>query len=222
MFDSHLPISMPTMLTIVPNARPIRDAPMKYGALAEYPVQRLPPGVESVSGGEVEDRRKVGQVRHPVAPARDEAGEVPEGDLRPDVEAALFGVARGQRDDADAEGQRHREETDAPDGDRRRAAGRGRRDPLQVRPRGDDEEEDVAEPHPLVEPRRMRARRAAFVGKRRRDAGEPTAGPGTTARGSGGARSRAGPSTARGRRCASAGPSGRPRRSRCPPAGPGR
>ncbi len=43
MFESHLPTSMPTTLTIVPNARPIRDAPMKYGALAEYPVQRLPP-----------------------------------------------------------------------------------------------------------------------------------------------------------------------------------
>ena len=54
---------------------------------------------EQASGAEIKYRGEVGKIAHPVRPSSHETGEVSEGALCPDVNAAFLRIARGKFDD---------------------------------------------------------------------------------------------------------------------------
>ena len=55
--------------------------------------------IDQVAGGEVEHGWEIGEIAGPVGPGGHEAGEIAEGALAPDVEAAFVWVARREFDD---------------------------------------------------------------------------------------------------------------------------
>ena len=102
---------------------------------------------EDIAGGEVENGGEVGEVADPVHPGGEEAGLFAKGDLGPDVEAAFGGVARGEVDDGEGEGDVEKEPREEPDDERGRAVAGGGGDPAEADAGDDVEEEEVAKAH---------------------------------------------------------------------------
>src|SRR5580700_5688915 len=87
---------------------------------------------ENVAGGEVENGREVGKVASPIGPGRHEAGEISEGALAPDVEAAFAGIAGRKLKHAKRERGVEAEPGADPDNDGTGTGGGGGGDPAQT------------------------------------------------------------------------------------------
>ncbi len=125
MLLSHLPASTPRMLSRVMT---VSQKTAKTDKVKRTGGERLCAGAEGKERGgraEVKHAGEEGQIAHPVGPGGDEAGEIAEGLAGPDVEAAFFGMARGELHDAGREGNEEADERGDPDDQDAGAGGGG-------------------------------------------------------------------------------------------------
>jgi hypothetical protein len=101
------------------------------------------PEEESVRRGEIEERREIREIARPVEKAGKKAREVAEGPVRPDVEAALLRVARGELEDRGDERKEKPEGGEHPDREGRRPGLGRRRDRPEAEGRQRVEEDEV-------------------------------------------------------------------------------
>src|SRR5215469_14097394 len=73
------------------------------------------PNEQSVTGSEIEDRRKVWQIAGPINPRAQKSSEFAEGHLGPNIHATFVGMARGQLDHRQCEWRVKREPGGKPD-----------------------------------------------------------------------------------------------------------
>src|ERR1700682_1609094 len=97
--------------------------------------------VEGVAG------REIGEIAGPVDPGGDEAGEIAEAALAPDVEAAFLGVTGRKLDDRKHQWNIKAEPGGDPDGDGAGAGAAGGGDPAQADGGYDVEQDEVDETH---------------------------------------------------------------------------
>ena len=125
-----------------------REQEEERPALAE-PGSPLPREDDRVRGREIEKPGEERQIARPVQEAREEARAVAERAARPDVEAALVGMAGRQLEHRGGERNEEAERGEDPDGERRRPGFRRGRDPAQREARQREEEDEVPEPEDL-------------------------------------------------------------------------
>ena len=87
---------------------------------------------ENVAGGKIEDGREVGKIAGPVSPGGHEAGEVSEGALAPDIEAAFTRIAGRKLEHRECKRRIETEPRADPDDDGTRAGRSCGGDPAQT------------------------------------------------------------------------------------------
>jgi hypothetical protein len=103
--------------------------------------------VERIGRVEIKHAGEVRQVRGEIAPPDHEADGRPERAPRPDIEPALFGIARRQLDHRQHQRQIESQEGADPDQDRARPGGSGGGDPAQADAGDDIEQREVGDAH---------------------------------------------------------------------------
>src|SRR6202022_570117 len=114
-------------------------------------VREMSPGalpyVDDVAGGEIQNRREIGEVAGPVSPGRNESGKISKRLLAPDIKPAFVRIARRQFYDRKSQRGIKEQPCPYPDHNGTGAGGGSRGNPAQANASDHIEQNQVTEAH---------------------------------------------------------------------------